>query len=666
MEPAGRTKGAALRQAGVLDAMGAALPALLLLFLAFRSGGFFPGASGLAAAGVAVLAAAVVLLVPRARVTPGLTVCAAALAGLAAWTLASGSWSNAPARALIEHDRAVLYLLTLLGSGLLPFSVRRVRWTVWTLAGALVVVAGAALVARTLPTVVHDPGLGVDDRLGYPVSYWNALGLMSGVGIILCGHLTSSDREPGPARVLGAAAVPLLATVLLYTSSRASVWGSLAAVALYVGVGRPRLLPSAALATAPAAAAALAAANPPGALTGPHPTGPEAVATGHRILLIVALSMLGAAVARWLLLRLDRRLSAVAWPSPSRGIMAAGVAGIAALALTGGAALGASAKVESAVHELTASDASLVDAGSGRLFSTRANGRHAQWQVALDMFGEEPLRGTGAGTYAIEWNRLRDTGGVVHDAHSLYLESLGELGLTGLALIVIALVCIVLGLARRARGPDRALFAALLAASLLWVWQAGVDWIWELPAACLWLFAVAGAALAGSARAGAPRRVVARVGRVAAAVAVLALAVLPVRMALSEARFEDATAQLSAGNCAGARSEARAALRAVDSRAAPRQVLGLCALQEKRLGEASAWLGAAVRRDPGNWEPRYQLALVRAAAGRDPTAELRRARSLDPQEPLVVAALRERGQGPRAWRRWSDRVSITWPRSGDP
>ncbi len=66
---------------------------------------------------------------------------------------------------------------------------------------------------------------------------------------------------------------------------------------------------------------------------------------------------------------------------------------------------------------------------------------------------------TGAGSYAAAWNLRRPYESVVQDSHSLYLEVLGELGVVGLALLVLALavplVAAVRGAAPAARRPGR-------------------------------------------------------------------------------------------------------------------------------------------------------------------------------------------------------------------
>ena len=64
-------------------------------------------------------------------------------------------------------------------------------------------------------------------------------------------------------------------------------------------------------------------------------------------------------------------------------------------------------------------------------------------------FGDEPIRGVGAGGWAVYWLRYRPIGEFANDAHSLPVQTLAELGLVGLALLAMFLAGLVLG------GPDR-------------------------------------------------------------------------------------------------------------------------------------------------------------------------------------------------------------------
>ena len=103
---------------------------------------------------------------------------------------------------------------------------------------------------------------------------------------------------------------------------------------------------------------------------------------------------------------------------------------------------------------------------------------------ALDANASAPLTGIGPGTFEFWWARNGDLYSFARDAHSLVLETLAELGIIGLILIV-SFIAVVLGggsssreISRstcgQARGGDRLVLAFIVAAA--------VDWIWELPA----------------------------------------------------------------------------------------------------------------------------------------------------------------------------------------
>src|SRR4051812_45512652 len=97
----------------------ALLPGALTAYFAFSDGGYYAGSAGLVAVELALL---LVLRLVLARVPwegggPALLAATVALGFLAAWALASQSWSNAPIRAITEHDRALVYLLTLVFFG---------------------------------------------------------------------------------------------------------------------------------------------------------------------------------------------------------------------------------------------------------------------------------------------------------------------------------------------------------------------------------------------------------------------------------------------------------------------------------------------------------------------------------------------------------------------
>jgi hypothetical protein len=640
-------------------------------YLAFNHGGFFAGATALAAAELGVVLAIYLLLARRPAAGLGVfsVAAAVAMAAFAAWTLASSGWSESPVRATPEYVRALLYGLALVTFAVLPYSVRRLRLMLYGLAFAIVAICVTALLARTLPELLPAAADIKPHRLGHPLGYWNALGLLAAIGIVLCGHLASSVREPRVARVAGAAAIPLLTATLYYTFSRAGTWTALGAVALYVVVGRPRGLLCAALATVPAAAFALVAANPPGPLTGSDPLGPAAVAAGHRVALALLASAVVAAVVRAACLPLDDRLARLRLAGRLRrpvlaGAAAVGLAGVLAASVT----LHVPSVVEAKYREFTSDRDHVAGyAGASRLGSAGSNGRIEHWEAALAAYRRDPLHGTGAGTYAQVWLLERHGEKPVRDAHSLYLEVLAELGLPGLLALVTALLLILGAFAARARGPDRALFAALLAAGLAWAAHAGVDWDWEMPAVTLWLFAFGGAALAARGRRRSTPYPVGLVARAAAVAACLALVALPARVAISESRLADARAAVARGDCSAADSAARAAARTMSDRPGPHHVIGFCHLRERRWGAARRALRRAVSSDRRNWELRYAHGVARAATGRDPRRELRLAVALNPHSDRARGGLEMLGAShARAWRRAGRRAPIAPPLAGDP
>ena len=103
-----------------------------------------------------------------------------------------------------------------------------------------------------------------------------------------------------------------------------------------------------------------------------------------------------------------------------------------------------------------------------------------------------PVLGGGAGSFREYWEEHRDVYVISIDAHSLYPETLGELGLIGFALVVGALgVGLVAGIRRARSSPGRGAEGPALAATFAaFVVALGVDWMWELTAVAIVGFVV--------------------------------------------------------------------------------------------------------------------------------------------------------------------------------
>src|SRR6266496_2645574 len=90
----------------------ALLPGALTVYLSFNAGGFFPNTDAFVAILLAGVLIARILLAaePFAGFSRPLAIAAGTFALYAGWTLLSAAWSDAPGRALVEFDRALLYL----------------------------------------------------------------------------------------------------------------------------------------------------------------------------------------------------------------------------------------------------------------------------------------------------------------------------------------------------------------------------------------------------------------------------------------------------------------------------------------------------------------------------------------------------------------------------
>ena len=217
--------------------------------------------------------------------------------------------------------------------------------------GGIVIVCAVALITRLLPNVWPIGANLANDRLSYPITYWNALGLLAALGIVFSLHMATRARGPRTARVLGAAAVPLLATTIYFTFSRGAILAGVIGTVVYLVLARPRGTVSGLAATAPATAIVLVVAYHADLLATQHPTIPAAVTQGHRVAWVLAACTVGAALIRLACLRLDARVSRMRHIiDPRTARVAAG--GVVVVTVAVALALGAPGWVRAAVRHL--------------------------------------------------------------------------------------------------------------------------------------------------------------------------------------------------------------------------------------------------------------------------------------------------------------------------
>ena len=255
--------------------------------------------------------------------------------------------------------------------------------------------------------------------------------------------------------------------------------------------------------------------------------------------------------------------------------------------------------------------------GAERLRTLSGSSRADYWRVALRGVEDEPLLGSGAGSFRRQWYRNRSEPQPARDAHSLYLETLDELGPLGLVLLLTALG---LPLAVAVGARTDPLAAAAFGPYVAFLAHTAQDWDWELPAVTVPALACAVALLLSGRQQWAP---LGRAPRLAGAAAALALVVLA--LTAYAGNRELALAEN------GSERSARRAARLQPWSAEPWRVLGEAQLERGELEAARASFREGLSRDDGDWELWIDLALASEGdARRDAFA---RAVRLNPRDP---------------------------------
>ena len=405
-----------------------ALPFTLVLYLALRGGGFDEVVRS--EAGIAIwwllLLGIVLSLLPVARIPRTAWLGLGVLAAFAVWMAIGIGGSESVERTTAELSRVALYL------GVLTIALAAqgrdgLRHSVNAIAAAIVLVAGAALLSRLLPSLL--PGSEVTEslayaraRLGYPLDDWNGLAALIAIGLPLVAVVGAGARSVR-VRAFATAALPMMVLTIFFTLSRggavAAALGLIVMAALHSR--RVELLPTLLLAGI-ASAVLVGAASQREALTGGLDSA-TATSQGHEMLALVLGACLGvglmAAGVEHARRRGLLRLPEISRRQARRTLL---VTALTAIVIT--VAVGVPGKLSSAWNDFKKPEG--VANSSERLASVSGNGRYEYWVSAIDAFETSPVTGIGAGTFEFWWSRNRTLPGSIRDTHSLYLETLGE------------------------------------------------------------------------------------------------------------------------------------------------------------------------------------------------------------------------------------------------
>jgi hypothetical protein len=364
---------------------------------------------------------------------------------------------------------------------------------------------------------------------------------------------------------------------------------------------------------------------------------PAALREGDE-LLVIALVVCAAVVAGQALLGLGfRRWPRLGMPEVSaRAARMALAVAVGAVIIVGLAAGGAGEVSEQWEDFKSAEGVDPEVEGRGeQLVDVSARGRYQYWQSAIDAYETEPWLGIGPGTFEFWWARegVGEAAIFVREAHSLYFETLAELGPLGL-LLVGAFVAIVLarGALRAFSAPsaERPALAAAVAACFGFAAAGAVDWVWELgalPVAFLFLAAMAVGEVEGTR----PRRRLA--GRaLIAGLSVAAMIAIAIPLA-AESAVEDSREAVQDGRLEDALSEARDAVAIEPFAATPRLQEAAVLERVGQLSEAVEVAREATREEPTNWRPWLVLSRLEARNGNPEGAvdAFERAQSLFPR-----------------------------------
>ena len=280
-----------------------------------------------------------------------------------------------------------------------------------------------------------------------------------------------------------------------------------------------------------------------------------------------------------------------------------------------------------AVREFSHAAPSVKTARSQRLLSLSGNGRAQYWHVAWRDYQQHPWLGSGAGSFQRRWLRSRPADLPVLDAHSLYLETLAELGPVGLGLLAALLALPVAAGVIARRQP---LAAPAFGGYVAYLVHAAQDWDWELPAVTLAGLACAAALLILAERE--PRPALSRKARATGVGAAVVLALVALGALAGNQTLAAASVSLDADEPARAARDARWAKHLVPWSPQPWRLHGEALLSQGDVEGARRDFVTALRKDSSDWDSWVDLALV--SQGTRQRRAIERAQALNPLEPV--------------------------------
>lgn len=575
------------------------------------------------------------------------------LAAFGAWTALALIWTPNAERTMIEVARIATYV----GFFILAVGLQRRGYGRELLLGAtagIAVLTVLAALSRMEPswfpeqnTAQFITGIDIERRLAYPLNYSTGLAALTAMGLpLFLQQMTSGRTVLG--RGFGAAMLPISALTLWWTGSSLALPLAAVGLVVYLVFTTDRLPALASLALAAIGGLALILFSHAKDALEAGVTTPDALREGDQMLVAAIIVCVVVIAARILLQPAMRRLAAVEVNIPARRskqVLVGGLVVIAVAVVAAGASGALSERWES-FKSATGLDPNEGSQAS-QLIDVSARGRYQFWSGAVDAWESKPVLGIGPGTYEFWWSQHGDPDAAIFvvNAHSLYLESLAELGPLGFLLICgFVILILVAGALRAWRSTlgDRPELAAALGAAFVFAAAAAVDWVWQLAVLPAAFFITAAVILGGiatrdekatapeGARAPARRRWAPAI--LTGALGLVALVAIAIPLA-SESAVEQSQQQVADGDLGSALDSARNAVAIEPFASSPRLQEATTLELMGRIDEAVAAAEEATAKAPTDWRGWLVLSRLETKA-RDADAALaayEKAQSLFPR-----------------------------------
>lgn len=623
------------------------LPAVaLVLFWALSAqfdGAYFP-ASWYPAAIVVVILCPILLAAGYRLPVGGARVALGLLAGLVGWTFLSILWAEAGGHALEASDKLLLAFASTFVFALTPWTERRAVFVLGLFAFAYTTGSVTTLVGAA---IAHDPsGNFIEQRFSEPLGYAGAAAAFAAISVWPALALSALRTIPAWLRATFFVFAVAQADIAFMPQARGAIVGMVVGALVFFCFSSPR---SWALVRILIGAAIVAVTVGPilDVYTATNNGGSVTAALDDSVTAIIIAAVLAALLGLGLAW-LEGRVPTIPGSNTAQRLALPGLGIIVVVLVILGLAFNGRISNYVSEHWETFKSGSVSAEDVSHLTSLNDPERYEYWRVAVDLTGENPIGGVGAGNYQDRYTVERKTEKASRYAHDIWFETMSQTGIIGLLLLIggIGAAVYTVGAGRpRAPDPERLLSAGALAATFYVLAHASLDWVDQYPA--ILGPALAFMLLAARLMTSAPRRPPRHQGAtllVSMALAGLALIAL-VPAYLSVRYVERAESAWSTDPGAAYADLDRAAwLNPLSSQADLTR--GQIAIARGEYNRARDAFGAAISRED-SWYPHYQLATIAAGEKRhrEALAQLRAAYRLDSADDLMHFSLQRLRRG---------------------